>query len=354
MEEAPKGRLVYDDEDPELSEFDDRWCLVGRFLTKHNIDLQTSKFMSERVIRDVRNYIGTFVKSDPNNFQGVWRNYLRIRVSIRVDLPLQRNMKLEMKSGASCTVGFKYEDLPTFCFICEILGHSKRFCDCLFDTHMHLIEKPYSAELKAPPRRRHHYIGAQWLRSGPTVSSGSSSFQGSHQRLEASGRQAGRVQPHNQQSDINIPDFRGVGVRVSGGYQAQEITGDNGGDLEKLKGVLNNSISNSVSLQLVDSKKRKTTVFEGPRGLIGPSLNEFICIGPHGVDGNVFDNNERNNINMMDTGDLGLSSKGDEVVVDYFNNLFTASSVAYSEVIECVDRVVSDGSNEELSQPVLK
>ncbi|KAF4369268.1 hypothetical protein F8388_022924 [Cannabis sativa] len=65
---------------------------------------------------------------------------------------------------------------------------------------MHLIEKPYNLELKAPPCRRHHNIGAQWLRSGSAVSSGSSSFQGSHQSSEANERHAGGVQLHNQRS----------------------------------------------------------------------------------------------------------------------------------------------------------
>ncbi|KAF4383354.1 hypothetical protein G4B88_023928 [Cannabis sativa] len=79
-------------------------------------------------------------------------------------------------------------DLPTFCFIYGILGHSEQFCDRLFDIPMHLIEKPYNLELKAPPRRRHHNIGAH------------SSFQGSHQSSEANERQAGGVQLHNQRS----------------------------------------------------------------------------------------------------------------------------------------------------------
>jgi hypothetical protein len=81
--------------------------------------------------------------------------------------------------------------------------------------------------------------------------------------------------------------------------------------LEKLKGVLNDAVNNSVSLQLADSKKRKTTLLEGPCGLIGPSMSEPIFIGPNEVDDNVFDNNERNNTSIMDTGDLGLGSKGD-------------------------------------------
>ncbi|KAF4404571.1 hypothetical protein G4B88_005957 [Cannabis sativa] len=35
-------------------------------------------FMSEWVVKHVGNYIGTFVKSDPKNFFGIWRDYLRV------------------------------------------------------------------------------------------------------------------------------------------------------------------------------------------------------------------------------------------------------------------------------------
>uniref|UniRef100_A0A803QEG5 Reverse transcriptase n=1 Tax=Cannabis sativa TaxID=3483 RepID=A0A803QEG5_CANSA len=342
MEEAPMGRLVFDDEDPELSEFDDRWCLVGRFLTKRDIDFQamqnkmfyhevdiervierspwtfdraplifvrvkhgenprllvlekldlwvqihdmTSKFMFEKVIKDVGNYIGSFVKSDPNNFQGVWRNYFRIRVSVLVDLPLHRNMKLEMRSGASCIVNFKYEDLPTFCFICRILGHSERFCDRLFDTPMHLIEKPYNLDLKAHPRRRHHNIGAQWLRTSPVANYGD--------------------------HGINIPDFRDFSAGVLGGHNVQGISGGNGSDLERLKGALNVPSIYRDSFQLADSKKRKTTLLEGPLGSIGSASKESISIGPNEIENNVVVNNERNQFNVLGTGDVALGSKGD-------------------------------------------
>ncbi|XP_030505125.2 uncharacterized protein LOC115720103 [Cannabis sativa] len=196
--EEEDDRLVLEDDDGDLSEIDDRWCLVGRFLTRRNIDCQAMQhkmaslwqlnrglyvteldpnhflfqfyheiditrvidgspwtfdrvplifervkpgenprqmnlnrldvwiqchemktgFMSESTLRHMANYIGTFVKSDPNNFTGVWRDYLRVRTTINVEKPLKKKMTLERKNGQTCTVQFKYEDLPTFCFIC--------------------------------------------------------------------------------------------------------------------------------------------------------------------------------------------------------------------------------------------
>lgn len=51
-------------------------------------------FMSQRVVTDIGNHIGKFVESDVNNFVGVLRDHFRVRVSIPLDVPLKRRMKL--------------------------------------------------------------------------------------------------------------------------------------------------------------------------------------------------------------------------------------------------------------------
>lgn len=123
-------------------------------------------FMSQRVAMDVGNYIGSYVDGDPNNFVGVWRDYLRIRVSLPLNSPIKRRMKLKKSENNWCWVNFQYEAIPTFCFICGMIGHGERFCDKIFDTPIESIEKPYGAWLRADPRRKTHTMGSKWLRSG--------------------------------------------------------------------------------------------------------------------------------------------------------------------------------------------
>lgn len=59
-------------------------------------------FMSQRVVTDIGNYIETFIESDTNNFVGVWRDFLRVRVSLKLDIPLKRRMKLKRSESNWC------------------------------------------------------------------------------------------------------------------------------------------------------------------------------------------------------------------------------------------------------------
>lgn len=141
----------------------------------NNIDMwvqlhgMASGFMSQRVVYDVGNYIGKFIESDANNFICVWREYLGIRVSIPLVVPLKRRMKLKKDDSIWCWVNFKNEGLPTFCFICEMVGHGEKFCEKLFDTPVEQLEKPYGHWMRAEPRRRNHTMRNKWLKSGGEI-----------------------------------------------------------------------------------------------------------------------------------------------------------------------------------------
>lgn len=132
-------------------------------------DMETG-YMSQRVVKDIRDYAGKFVESDTNIFVGVWREYLRVRVTISLDVPLKRQMKLRKNAETWCWVNFKYEGVPALCFICRMVGHSDKYCAKLFDTPAEEIGKPYGPWLRADPRRRSHTIGCKWLRMGGAIS----------------------------------------------------------------------------------------------------------------------------------------------------------------------------------------
>lgn len=60
----------------------------------------------------------------------------------------------------------KYENVPTFCFICGLLGHSDKFCSRLFDMQEGEISKTFGPWMRATLRRQIKMIGARWLRDG--------------------------------------------------------------------------------------------------------------------------------------------------------------------------------------------
>lgn len=48
-------------------------------------------------------------------------------LEIKLDLPLLRGTKIKLEN--ECVwVDFKYEQVPTFCFYCGLIGHQERLC----------------------------------------------------------------------------------------------------------------------------------------------------------------------------------------------------------------------------------
>lgn len=130
--------------------------------------------MSKRILRSIADYIGRFIVSCPSNFTGVWREFMRIRVEINLAKPLKRRMKMKVTRDDWFWINFRYENVPSFCFICGVIGHTERFCSQLFENEEHEIVKPYGAWLRAPLRGQVKPIEAKWLRSGvPEVTSSS-------------------------------------------------------------------------------------------------------------------------------------------------------------------------------------
>lgn len=86
-------------------------------------DLPTGMVI-EKVIQSIGNFVGTYVKMDPLNINGTWKQYMRARVTMDINKPLKRRMKIKRKGGTWSWINFKYERLSTFCFVCGLMGHS--------------------------------------------------------------------------------------------------------------------------------------------------------------------------------------------------------------------------------------
>lgn len=84
---------------------------------------------------------------DKRSLQVEQAKFLRIRVEIPIDKPLRRGGNITNAEGDRVWINFKYERLPTFCYIFGILGHDDKHC------HMSqsdgLKEKQYGDWLKA-------------------------------------------------------------------------------------------------------------------------------------------------------------------------------------------------------------
>lgn len=111
--------------------------------------------------------MGVFVKTDPMNNNGLWKWYTRIRVTMDVEKPIKRRMKVKREGGAWSWINFKYERISTFCFVCGLLGHSERDCGIVYDNPEKEIERAYGVWLRAPTKNaKNQNIGAKWLRNG--------------------------------------------------------------------------------------------------------------------------------------------------------------------------------------------
>lgn len=156
--------LIYhklkDDEDPHLVKLHkfDMWVQI--------YDLPRG-FVSENILSNIGKFIGEFIKADPTNITGGWSMYKRIRVTMNLEKPLRRKMKIKREGGDWNWVNFKYERLGTFCFVCGIVGHSERDCGIVYANHDKDIPRAYGVELRAPNKNtRNQNMGAKWLRNG--------------------------------------------------------------------------------------------------------------------------------------------------------------------------------------------
>uniref|UniRef100_A0A803PV21 Reverse transcriptase n=1 Tax=Cannabis sativa TaxID=3483 RepID=A0A803PV21_CANSA len=215
LEEEEEGVLITGENEEEEQAFDDRWCLVGKFLTGRTIDFDAMRHMMASLWQPGR---GVYIKElDTNRYLFQFYHEIDIQAVIdgspwtfnRIQLVFHRlkrgedprlirlhkldmwiqlhdlkygfmsdwvvkhvgnyigtHKKLIKPNGDWIWTTFKYEHAPMFCFICGLIGHSEIFCPKRFEEHFDDSIRMYGEWMKAPTRKKNYLIGAQWLRTG--------------------------------------------------------------------------------------------------------------------------------------------------------------------------------------------
>ncbi|KAM0827549.1 hypothetical protein ACQ4PT_068130 [Festuca glaucescens] len=79
--------------------------------------------------KEIAEMVGEYIGLDKSNANLVFGRYLRARVAIDVNEPLQRWIEIDSTAREACDwYDIKYENVPYFCFSCGLLGHSDLVC----------------------------------------------------------------------------------------------------------------------------------------------------------------------------------------------------------------------------------
>lgn len=91
---------------------------------------------------------------------------MRVRVHFDVRLPLKKHKMLRKRDGSVTKIVFKYERLPSFCFVCGIIGHMDKHCPKIYALNEveEEPEKGWGVELRAPSRAVQEKYKDRWER----------------------------------------------------------------------------------------------------------------------------------------------------------------------------------------------
>lgn len=171
--------------------------------------------------------------------------------------------KAKKSDSQWCWANFRYEGVPTCCFICGLIGHNERYCEKLFDTPLDRIEKPYSAWIRAEPRRKNYTEGSKWLRQGNSFPATVREGEQSQQRDKSITRIPAGLEQPTITSGPKFGDNNSEIIMVDGVYQ-----GDNSKDkvttspnfyAEDLTKRRDNNLKifESSGLMILDPKRRR-------------------------------------------------------------------------------------------------
>ncbi|XP_065615766.1 uncharacterized protein LOC136061661 [Quercus suber] len=134
------------------------------------------KFMNVRAATKICEVLGTVLPStNPHEYEG--GNFVRIRVSLDVTIPLCRGRLVSIGRDKEVWVSFKYERLPNICYWCGCFDHDDKDCEkwlnSFYKSRQSVSSQPVPQSQKeqekscptSPVQARSSTAGADWTDS---------------------------------------------------------------------------------------------------------------------------------------------------------------------------------------------
>lgn len=89
--------------------------------------------ISEKMGKRIGGILGLFIDCDTNRNGDCSGNFLRLRVGVKISLPLHRWLMLSLGGAEDTKFQLEYEDIPHFCLFCGRLSHLSADCELAKD-----------------------------------------------------------------------------------------------------------------------------------------------------------------------------------------------------------------------------
>ncbi|KAK4423007.1 hypothetical protein Salat_1883300 [Sesamum alatum] len=118
-------------------------------------------FRSTDTARQIGDKLGVWEHEATVEESITWQDSLRLRSQLDVTVPLKRALRVRLHDDASVVVRFTYECLPTFYYLCGLLGHAQCLCDLLGPFPLLILLGPIPLQLRPIPAPLipHHVLG---------------------------------------------------------------------------------------------------------------------------------------------------------------------------------------------------
>lgn len=190
---------------------------------------------------------------------GNGKRFFRIRVTVNLDVPLRRCIRLRSPLSGEITASITYERLPTFCHCCGIIGHRVKDCPSMNDQEADSYQLQFGSWLAVNDTLRSfviiRHLDPLSLASKPHGAMAAARVQQDGARTISGGSQRSVQSPDGSKGNVNTDDA----TRVSGTRISDTRVSDNPRVSNTPNGgVISEKVSKnagSLSLQGKDSKR---------------------------------------------------------------------------------------------------